>query len=81
MAIFLITAPSGAGKTTIAQELQDMGVWEECVSHTTREMREGEEEGKTYYYISEEKFKEMCSNGEFAEQVTYHGNYYGISKE
>lgn len=78
--IFLITAPSGAGKTTLAQRLSDLGFWTECVSHTTREMREGEQEGKTYYYVDTTKFDKMFKNGEFAERVTYNGNFYGVSK-
>lgn len=80
MAIFLLTAPSGAGKTTIAQNIQNRGYWDECISHTTREMREGEVDGKTYYYVSKDEFKQMFDNGEFAEQVSYDGNYYGIAK-
>lgn len=80
MAIFLITAPSGVGKTTIAQEIQRYGDWHECISHTTRPMRYGEVNGKTYYYISKEEFLKMDNNNEFAERVTYDGNFYGISK-
>lgn len=81
MAIFLITAPSGSGKTTIAQSLQSKGSWEECVSHTTRPMRAGEEDGVTYYFTERDKFIEMLENGEFAENVEYDGNLYAISKE
>ena len=81
MAIFLITAPSGAGKTSIAQMIQRQGKWDECISHTTREKRDGEIEGKTYYYLSRERFEAMYANGEFAEKVEYDGNLYGISKK
>lgn len=81
MAIFLITAPSGAGKTTISQEVARLGAWKECISHTTRPIRKGEVDGKTYYYVSKEKFEEMKKNDLMAEVVTYDGNMYGISKE
>jgi guanylate kinase len=78
--IYLITAPSGAGKTTIAQALAKQGEWVECISHTTREMRKGEVEGQTYYYITKEQFATMHKNDELAEAVTYGNNRYGVSK-
>lgn len=81
MAIYLITGASGSGKTTIAQNIAKQGMWRECVSHTTRPMRDGEKDGITYYFVSKEKFKEMYTNQEFAEKVQYDGNYYGITKE
>lgn len=81
MAIFLITAPSGAGKTTISQEVARRGAWKECISHTTRPIRKGEVDGKTYYYVSKETFETMQKNDSMAEVVTYDGNMYGISKE
>lgn len=80
MAIFLMTAPSGAGKTTLAQRLQKLGVWQECISHTTRPMRNGEVEGVTYYYIDEKSFLESVKDDLFAEHVRYDGHFYGISK-
>lgn len=80
MAIFLITAPSGAGKTTIAQAIAKGGHWEECISHTTRAMRDGEVEGKTYYFVDREQFAQMDKNGELAERVEYNGNRYAVSK-
>ena len=80
MAIFLITAPSGAGKTTISQEVARRGAWKECISHTTRPIRKGEAEGKTYYYVSREKFEQMQEADLMAETVTYDGHMYGVSK-
>lgn len=79
MALFLITAPSGAGKTSLAHKLQKLGYWNECISHTTRPMRDGEVDGETYYFVNKEVFTKMHENGEFAEHVIYHGNYYGVS--
>lgn len=78
--IFLITAPSGAGKTTIAQAITKHGEWIECISHTTREKREGEKHGLTYFFVDNDTFDTMLANGELAEHVTYNGNSYGISK-
>jgi guanylate kinase len=80
MAIFLITAPSGAGKTTIAQRIAKDGDWVECVSHTTRKKRDGEVQGETYYFVSKQTFEKSYTDGEFAERVEYDGNTYGISK-
>jgi guanylate kinase len=80
MAIFTITAPSGAGKTSIAQMIQAQGKWDECISCTTRDMREGEVNGVTYYFLQEDEFADTYQMGEFAEYVEYDGNYYGITK-
>lgn len=79
MAIFVITAPSGTGKTSIAQMIQRQGLWEECISNTTRKPRDGEIEGKTYYFTNINRFEKMYENGEFAENVEYGGNLYGIT--
>lgn len=86
MAIFLITAPSGAGKTSIMNYIKKQSKYVElgeCISHTTRPIRkeDAEVDGVTYYYIDREKFNSMQLNGEFAERVIYGGNFYGISKE
>jgi guanylate kinase len=85
MAVFLITAPSGAGKTSIMNYIKKYVAGRsylgEVISHTTRPMRDGEVDGVTYYYIDREKFESMHSNGEFAEKVNYDGNLYGVSKE
>lgn len=81
MTIFLITAPSGAGKTTLAHRIAGHGEWTECISHTTRPMRDGEVEGKTYYFVSQQEFNEMQADNKFAESVKYNGSRYGISKD
>lgn len=80
MALFLLVAPSGSGKTTIAQDIQKQGLWKEVISHTTRDMRNGEVDGETYYYIDKLEFKNMKANGKFVETTEYHGNLYGIAK-
>lgn len=81
MAIFLITGPSGVGKTSLVKELEFFGFWEECISHTTRPIRKGEVDGETYHFVSEEKFFNMLENGEFVEHVMYHNHHYGVSKK
>jgi guanylate kinase len=81
LAIFLITAPSGAGKTeTMKLVAKYTGNIGECISDTTRPMRKGEQNGFTYYFRSGLEFETMVDNGEFAEQVEYDGNLYGIRK-
>lgn len=79
MTLYLITAPSGAGKTTVAQDVMKQGLWIECISHTTRPMREGEVDGVTYHFIDEKTFLHMRKDGKFAEDVIYDGNYYAVS--
>lgn len=82
MKLYLVTAPSGAGKTTIVKELEKQGYWSECISHTTREMRVGEENGKEYYFVSQEEFQQMVEDGKFAESITYTNNQrYGVSND
>lgn len=78
--IFIIVGSSGSGKTTIASKLEKLGYWKECISHTTRPMRNGEVNGKTYYFVYEKEFNSMLGNGEFAESIEYDSNKYGISK-
>ena len=78
--VYIITAPSGAGKTTIAQAIAKAGDWTECISHTTRKIRDGEQHGKTYYYVDVPTFNTMKANDELAENLKYNGNLYGISK-
>lgn len=79
--VFVFAGPSGSGKSTIIHKLfEDIpGVFEFCISHTTREQREGETEGVDYYFVDESKFKEMIRENEFVEYAQVHGNYYGTS--
>ena len=74
----ILSAPSGAGKTTIAKALlsrrQDLGY---SVSCTTRQPREGEIPGKDYYFLSRTEFLNKREQGEFAESAEVHGNLYG----
>ena len=78
--LIVISAPSGAGKSTIIQELlrKDENL---CfsVSHTTRPIRAFEHEGEDYYYISKELFEERLSEDYFLEWALVHEHYYGTS--
>lgn len=79
--LFVISAPSGAGKTTIIRELfKRIPVLNFSVSATTRRKRERETDGKDYHFITLEKFKSLIENDEFAEFEEVHGNFYGTLK-
>ncbi|MBQ6142891.1 MAG: guanylate kinase [Clostridia bacterium] len=78
--LIVFSGPSGAGKDTILNKI--MGEKENLklsVSHTTRPPREGEINGKSYYFVSRQEFIKMAENGEMLEYATYCGNYYGTS--
>ena len=77
--VFVITGPSGAGKgTLIGALLERMGELEVAVSATTRLRREGEQDGREYYFLSDGEFARRVATGEFLEHVTYvSGQRYG----
>ena len=79
--LFIISAPSGAGKSSLIQALlnnhHDMQV---SVSHTTRAPRPGEQDGVHYHFISVEQFKALIARDEFLEWAEVFGNYYGTSR-
>ena len=79
--LFIVCAPSGAGKTTLVDALlkADSGI-RLSVSYTTREPRAGEVDGREYHFVSQEKFQEMAAAGAFLESAVVHGNYYGTSQ-
>ena len=80
--IFILSAPSGTGKTTVCQLLkQKLSNLKLSISHTTREPREGEHEGKDYHFISQKKFEKKIQNGEFLEWAKVFNNYYGTASE
>ena len=78
--LFIVSAPSGAGKTSLVQKLvrQDSNVVT-SISHTTREQRRGEINGKDYFFISHDKFNQMVKAGNFIEHAKVFDNYYGTS--
>lgn len=79
--LFIVSAPSGAGKTTLVRALlaQDAGV-RLSVSYTTRAPRAGEVDGVAYHFTSEADFLSRRDRGEFLEWALVHGNYYATSK-
>jgi guanylate kinase len=79
--LFIVCAPSGAGKTTLVDALlkADSGI-RLSVSYTTRQPRAGEVDGREYHFVSQEKFQEMSAAGAFLESALVHGNYYGTSQ-
>ncbi len=80
--LFVISAPSGTGKTSICRKLLNKyDRLKLSVSYTTRQPRKGEKNDIDYTFISKEKFKKMIDKGEFAEWATVYGNFYGTSKK
>ena len=79
--LFIITAPSGAGKTTLVKEvLQRTPELSVSVSYTTRPIRPSEVNGQNYHFIDENKFLNMLSNNDFLEIAEVYGHKYGTSK-
>lgn len=79
--LYVISAPSGAGKTSLVNALlQKMPDIRVAVSHTTRSQRASEEDGVNYYFVSEEKFKQLVSDNAFIEYAQVFGNDYGTSR-
>jgi guanylate kinase len=81
--LYIFLGPSGVGKGTILKEaLARLTNIKYSVSCTTRSPRPGlDEEGKTYYFISEQEFKERAAAGEFLEYANVHGHYYGTRRD
>lgn len=80
--LFILSAPSGTGKTTLAEALiAKIPGLSRSVSHTTRRIRDGEIDGVDYHFIDEDKFQQMIAGGEFLEWAEVFGNHYGTSLE
>ena len=80
--LYIISAPSGAGKTTLCNMLmKKYPAIQYSISYTTRAPRGNEQNGKEYFFIDEDKFKTMISEEIFLEWAQVHGNYYGTSKQ
>ena len=79
--LFIVSAPSGAGKTSLVAALvaAEPGV-SVSVSHTTRPMRPGEVDGVNYHFVDRERFTSMLAQGDFLEHATVFGNLYGTSR-
>ncbi len=83
--LFIVSAPSGAGKTSLCKEVlarinqKAKRPLKWSCSYTTRPPREGERHGVDYFFVSDEEFEEMVKKGEFAEWAWVHGHRYGTS--
>jgi guanylate kinase len=78
--LFIVSAPSGAGKTTLVRGLLERDpTIQLSISYTTRAPRENEADGREYHFIDIERFHAMREAGEFLEWAEVHGNYYGTS--
>lgn len=79
--LFIVTAPSGAGKTTLVRGLleRDRQV-QLSISYTTRAPRPGEQDGREYHFVDVPTFRALRDRGEFLEWAEVHGNYYGTSR-
>ncbi|MFD2645843.1 guanylate kinase [Pseudomonas japonica] len=79
--LFIISAPSGAGKTSLVKALtDDLNHIRVSVSHTTRAMRPGEHDGVNYHFVDRAEFERMNAQGDFLEQAEVFGNCYGTSR-
>ncbi len=80
--LFIVSGPSGVGKTTLCQKLTKIVPnLKPSISYTTRVPRKGEINNVHYVFVSKNKFKEMTHKGKFAEWAMVHGNLYGTSLE
>ncbi|TVT76331.1 MAG: guanylate kinase [Denitromonas halophila] len=79
--LFIVTAPSGAGKTTLVKGLleRDASV-HLSISYTTRSPRPGEKDGREYHFVDVASFRQLRDRGEFLEWAEVHGNYYATSR-
>ncbi|AXM97415.1 guanylate kinase [Pseudomonas plecoglossicida] len=79
--LYIISAPSGAGKTSLVTALtKDDQQIRVSVSHTTRAMRPGEQHGVNYHFVVHDAFKALIEQGDFLEHAEVFGNYYGTSR-
>lgn len=76
--LFVLSAPSGAGKDTVIKQLKGQGLDFYLVSSvTTRRPRQGESEGNPYHFVDQETFNQLVANDELLEYANVHGNWYG----
>ena len=78
--MFILSSPSGAGKTTLVKKISKNKNFVVSVSHTTRTPRPNEKNGKDYFFTSKNNFKKLIKKKEFLEHAKVFDNYYGSSK-
>lgn len=79
--LFIVSGPSGSGKSTVTKLVKNRLNIPLSISATTREPRNGEMNGKDYFFLTKEAFEQKIKNDEFYEYANVHGNYYGTLKE
>lgn len=80
--LFIVSAPSGTGKTSLVKALLQTGInLNLSISHTTRQPRPNEVNGQDYFFVSRDVFKQMLERGEFLENAEVYGNLYGTSRQ
>ena len=79
--VVILSSPSGAGKTTLVKKIAEKNSYNISISHTTRKPRTEEVDGQDYFFVSQEKFKNLVKNDEFLEYAKVFENYYGSSKK
>ncbi|MBQ7455544.1 MAG: guanylate kinase [Clostridia bacterium] len=79
--LLVVSGPSGVGKGTVSRPLDEDASFIYSVSCTTRAPRPGEADGREYYFITEDRFREMIDAGEFLEYALVHGNFYGTPRK
>jgi guanylate kinase len=80
--LFIISAPSGAGKTSLVKKLvTSIDQLSVSISHTTRQQRPGETEGQDYFFVSTDEFKAMLQNHAFLEYAQVFDNFYGTAQQ
>ena len=79
--LIIVSGPSGSGKSTVTKIVKDKLNIPLSISATTRKPRDGEIDGKDYFFLSKEEFKNKIANDEFYEYAEVHGNYYGTLKK
>ena len=79
--LFIVAAPSGAGKTTLVRKLLELDTAVQLsISYTTRSPRPGEQNGREYHFVDAAEFRAMRERGDFLEWAEVHGNFYGTSR-
>ena len=79
--MIILSSPSGAGKTTLVKKISKELNYKISISHTTREPRSNEIDGKDYFFISPSKFQKLIEENAFLEHAKVFNNLYGSTKE